>query len=157
MGGRAVGAVLLAGALQLSACATASRTAVSHSYFQDLGEVAFSSLSEAVERVLERAHGFRIVRSDEQYSTVFYQTAWREREPFPDEEESGVSEARSRVVVRGQRTTGGAFRVIFEGENEIRTDSIPTWHTASITADFREWMGEIEADLAEAASPGGDA
>ncbi len=135
--------------LTLGACASTPRTAVEDSYFQRLGEVSFDALSSGVTAVLEDEHEFTIERRDEQYATVFYRTAWKPRDPFADEETRGVNEARSRVVVRGQRVADGRFRVLLEGENEIRTDSIPSWHTAPTTESFREWMGEIEGNLSQ--------
>lgn len=146
---RPASALVLAAAacLLAAACAAGPRTEVEDAYFQDLGEVTPRALSRAVEGVLVEGRGFELARSDLRYARAFYVTEWNHREPFPDEQAAGVETARSRVLLRGQRADEGVFRVTLEGENEIRTDSIPTWHQAPVTGDFREWMRGIETEL----------
>lgn len=153
LAGRRASALVVAACLFLTACATAPRTDVEDSYFRDLGEVTPRSLSRAVDTVLVEGRDFEMARREVRYARAYYETEWRNREPFSDEAASGVTEARSRVVIRGQRASGGVYRVVLEGENEIRTDSIPSWHTAPVGGEFREWMGAIESDLREETRP----
>lgn len=150
-----VAALLAAGAL-VAACASAPRTGVEEAQFRDLGEVPLERLANAVESVLIDERGLGLRQREEQYATVYYETVWHEREPFPDERARGVTEARSRVVVRGQRTESGAYRVTLEGENEVRTEERPGWHTRPTTPDFRQWVGEIERALSARFDSSGD-
>ena len=137
-------------ASSLTGCATTpSATPVTHSHFVELGDVEGRPLSQAVEDVLVGDRGFSIQRRDQLYATVYYETAWRERDPFPAEEMAGVTEARSRLIIRGPRVSGGRYRAILEAENEVRTDSLPEWHTAPLTVDFRAWIAEIERDFTQ--------
>jgi len=144
---------LAAGVVVLFACATAPRSSVEDSYFADLGSVAPGRMGPAVDSVLVAGYGFEMARREEQYASAFYETVWKERSPFDDERDAGVSDARSRVVIRGQRAAGGAYRTVMEGENQVRTDSVPTWHLAPVTAEFQDWMSRIESDLKEETSP----
>jgi len=131
----------------LSSCATASSTPVDHAAFHDLGDLEGDQLANAVDRVISVGCGFSIARRSEQFATVYYETGWMERRPLAGERPRGVTAARTRLLIRGQRQSGGLYRALLEGENEVRTDSVPDWHTAPVTADFAAWMNHLAAEL----------
>lgn len=135
----------------LSSCAMASSTPVDHAAFHDLGDLEGDQLANAVDRVISVGCGFSIARGSEQFATVYYETDWMERRPLSGERSRGVTVARTRLLIRGQRQSGGRYRAILEGENEVRTDSVPGWRTAPLTADFAAWMDRLAAQLKQLA------
>lgn len=131
----------------LSGCATASSTPVDHAAFHDLGDLDGDALHGAVDLLITGICGFSLARRSEQFATVYYQTDWMERRPLPRETREGVTAARTRLLIRGQRQGGGRYRTLLEGENEIRTDSVPDWRSARLTADFSTWTSRLASEL----------
>lgn len=150
--------------LVAAGCASAGmdgEALAARTFAADLGRVTYQALRDAVDDVLVGERGFDLVREEEQYSTLYYETAWRRREPFPDEERTGVTAARSRLVVRGRRGGGELYGATFEGENEVRTRDDPTWHAAPVTEDFevhmRRILDAVRRSLGAGSGEGGEA
>jgi len=115
-------------------------------YTADLGRVSFDPLVRAVEELLEDEYGYHFDEREEQYARLYYQSEWVEEPPARGESERGVTEARSRIVLRGQRFEG-RFRVTFHGERRIRSEARPEWHRAPIPEPFRRRMVEVVSAL----------
>lgn len=143
----AAGAALPLVLVACSACSTLPVTPVEHAQFRDLGEVEGEDLDRAVFRVLVEGQGFGLTRRTRQFASVYYETEWKEREPLAPEEARRVSEARSRFLLRGRRTSGGRYRTTVEAESQVRTDSLPEWHSVPVTPAFGEWVDSVVASL----------
>ncbi|MFP3947929.1 MAG: hypothetical protein ACLFWG_04295, partial [Longimicrobiales bacterium] len=81
-----------------------------------------------------------------------YETGWKGRTPLSDEQMQGVTAARTRLLIRGQRVEGGRYRALLEGENEVRTDSLSEWSSARVTGDFAAWVDRVTTRLLAAAT-----
>lgn len=130
-----------------SGCATLPVTPVEHAHFRDLGEVDGERLDRAVEGVLVEERGFTLARRSRQFSSVYYETGWQERDPFDEETARGITGARSRVMLRARRTATGAYRATLEAENQVRTDSLPSWHSVPVGPSFQEWVDAMVGAL----------
>lgn len=128
-------------------CASLPATPVEHAHFRDLGEVDGDSLDRAVEGVLMEDRGFTLARRSRQFASLYYETGWMERDPFEGETSRGITGARSRVILRGRRTAAGAYRATLEAENQVRTDSLPSWHSVSVGPSFQEWVDAMVGAL----------
>lgn len=137
-----------------AACATLPVTPVEHAHFRDLGTVDGEGLDRAVSAVLVEGRGFTLERSNLQFGSVYYETDWKERDPFEAETARGIIDARSRVLIRGRRTSDGRFRSTLEAESQVRTDSMPSWHSEPVGPGFRAWVDSIVAEMAEAMDSG---
>lgn len=140
--------------LAAPACATLPVTPVDHAQFRDLGEVDGEALDRAVFDVLVEERGFNLARRSRQFASVYYETEWRERDTPEAEEARGVTDARSRILLRGRRTSDGSYRTTLEAESQVRTDSLPSWHSARVGPEFREWVDSVVEALGRSMAPG---
>lgn len=137
-----------------AACATLPVTPVEHADFRDLGTVDGEGLDRAVSAVLVEGRGFSLERSSLQFASLYYETDWKERDPFEAEAARGIIDARSRVLIRGRRTSDGRFRSTLEAESQVRTDSTPSWHSEPVGPGFRAWVDSIVAGMDDAMGSG---
>lgn len=119
-------------------------------YAEEIGSASYAALRRAVDRVVVDRHGYRLVREEEQYSTLYYETAWQRREPLADERDDGVTAARTRIVIRARRGEGELYGSTFEAENQVRTSRRPEWHARPVTEDFEVRMSRILRQIREA-------
>lgn len=148
-----VTALLVLPLVLVAGCASAGNGGASSDYTENLGRQVYSTLREAMDKILLQQHGYRIQRSEEQYGSLLYETIWDERSPTTEERAEGVTRARHRIVIRGRRvgddpTTGGAlYRVTFVGENQAQTETSSSWSAAPVSQELRDEMREIVTDL----------
>ncbi|HUF51535.1 MAG TPA: hypothetical protein VMN60_11905 [Longimicrobiales bacterium] len=102
--------------------------------------------------VLQR-HQYVLVR-EEQETNLYYETQWRPRTPFDDEQGVGATHAESRIIVRARprsRETAN-YTVSFTVENRLRTADAE-WVSSAVTDQFgryaRELGGEFTRELAQ--------
>jgi hypothetical protein len=88
-------------AIAALACVSGGRSvAPSAEVTREVGVASATDFQRGVPAVLRR-NGYEIIRADGP-PTLYVETDWRMRPPFRDEAERGVSNARSRVLVRGR-------------------------------------------------------
>ncbi|MFW6090134.1 MAG: hypothetical protein ACODAB_10300 [Gemmatimonadota bacterium] len=112
------------------------------------GNVTETDLFVRLPRVLAQ-HGYFIVEGEEHGRRYRFDTQWKYREPFPDEEERGIVEARTRIRVRAQfREEWGAamYAMRLEVENMVRS-SAGGWRHAPASDDFERHAGEIAREV----------
>ena len=125
-------------------------------YAGSLGRAGYETIRKAVDSVLVAGRGYALVRAEEQYATLYYQTSWETRDPLPDESARGITAARTRIVVRARRVEGGIYGVTFEAENQIRTPENREWHAAPVTDDLVARMERVRRRLRDRIADGSD-
>ncbi len=92
-------------------------------------------------------------REDSSVTYQVYQTRWNGRTPFQDELDSGVVEARTRLIVTGRARGGGGsgsgnVRVVeFSAENLVMFAANGDWVVGPLTPLVREYLDEISNEL----------
>ncbi|MEX0892582.1 MAG: hypothetical protein WEB88_10465 [Gemmatimonadota bacterium] len=140
---------LLAALLIVGGCsaATGSRSAA---FERDVGVGSQSDVVEQV-RITMQKYQFQIQQRSEA-PPLFWETQWRARAPFPDEQELGVSNAQVRLLIRArERTTastlGPVLAVRVTVENRVQMLGSDSWDQTLVTDTFREWAAELAQDL----------
>jgi hypothetical protein len=121
-------------------------------YKEQLGNATPGDLAKETRLIFERFQ-FEMEREDSSLTYQVYQTRWNGRTPFQDELDSGVVEARTRLVVTGRaRGSGSAgtanVRVVeFVAENMVMYSETGDWVIGRVTPMFREYVDEISNEL----------
>lgn len=121
-------------------------------YKESLGMATPGDLAKETRLIFERFH-FEMEREDSSLTYQVYATRWNGRTPFQDELDSGVVEARTRLVVTGRaRGSGGAgtanVRVVeFVAENMVMFSESGDWAIGPVTPLFKEYVDEISNEL----------
>lgn len=118
---------------------------------EQVGRVLFGLLREGMDKILPK-YRLAVRRAEEQYATLYYETEWQERVVTPEEEARGVVEARQRAIIRGRRVGQtldgeGEFRVTLTAENQVRTETDPSWHPTPAPPSFFEHWRTVYSDL----------
>lgn len=144
----AVAGLLLTGTLV--ACASGGRNVLSW----DLGQSTSIDAQEEALRIF-RQHRYEIERHEEPPS-IYIITRWRLRTPFPDEEEMGVVEARTRFILEARprsRTMVGTsdredpYSVRLRAVNEGRVAGGPGFTIIDTTPEFKEYADGLADEL----------
>ena len=129
-------------------CAS-SRPRVEIGYQRELGVVTEHDIRNALLPILTR-HGFEIVRADGP-PQIYVETQHRQRFPFSDEQEMGISNARNRILMRGRRVPqrtnmGDLYRVEIDIQNDVQI-GMGEWTNAVRTPQFLEFARGLADEL----------
>lgn len=95
--------------------------------------------------------GYRVIRRQEQPRSVYFETDWESRPPFPDEAEQGFQVAMTRIIVRAtfhmKRFETRLYRVQFEGQNRLMRTPDSGWEEIPATEMFRSHLDDITRAL----------
>lgn len=99
-----------------------------------------------------RKNHYLVQLIDESLDRSYLETAWKDRLPFEDEQEAGVVQAKSRIILEGRsrmRATGSAtLKVKFKGENQLLYQNGLNWETGvEITPMCREYFKNLAGEL----------
>ena len=115
---------------------------------ETVGNATAIDVERKTRQVLERYH-YELVRTETTRYSMYFETHWRQRAPFEDEEALGISAARSRIIVRGRSRTRGAggttglMVVEFTMENLVLDEDSGQWRQVVVTNMFRAYAKEI--------------
>ena len=129
----------------------ASGAAVS-TYREQLGNATPGDLAKETRLIFEQFH-FEMEREDSSVTYQVYETRWNGRTPFQDELDSGVVEARTRLMVTGRARGGGStgtanVRVVeFTAENLVMFSVSGEWVVGRITPMVRDYIDKISNEL----------
>jgi len=138
---------LLLGALALlSGCVSGGGGVRDPATFaRDLGRVHYNDIQAGVEKIFQKWK-LTVLRFEETYSTVYYETEWTLREPHASEQAQGATQARERIVLEGRRG-GDFFRINFKGACELLIAGRDGWQRPPISDPSREKFQRIFSDL----------
>ena len=121
-------------------------------YKEQLGMATPGDLAKETRLIFEQ-HGFEMETEDSSTTYQVYRTRWNGRTPFQDELDSGVVEARTKLIVTGRARGGGSsgtanVRVVeFTVENLVMYAANGEWVVGSITPMVRDYIDEISKEL----------
>ncbi|HHS14254.1 MAG TPA: hypothetical protein ENN03_10890 [bacterium] len=98
-------------------------------------------------------HQFQVVRFEETYDEIFFETDWKYRVPFEDEYELNVADARTRIIIRSNprtRTYASGYdlhTVTMIGENQVRYAGSQEWMNKPMSDMLVDFFNRIKNDL----------
>jgi hypothetical protein len=97
-----------------------------------------------------REHQF-VIEREVAGPSLYIETRWRDRTPFPDEVALGFHAIQNRLVVRGTPRSGSSlgplYAVSFTIENRVRIVDGGAWNDNVFTPQFRDYAQRISDDL----------
>ena len=101
--------------------------------------------------VLMNRHQFQFFRNEDSEGQQYIETDWRYRPPFEDELNSGIVEARSKIVLtafpRNLTDPSALWVTNLEGLNEVRLEGSSAWVTLPMTVMAKKYFDKIADDL----------
>ena len=141
-----------AASLLLVACATGGgggNVQMLSSVTVDIGVATSSDLNAQGNDVLRRRQF--LVQQTMGPPAILIESEWRQRIPFEDEAAQGVTEAQSRIIIRGRErispTSRALFQVSFRMESQVKTADSQEWIELPATEELRDWAREIAREL----------
>ena len=111
------------------------------------------SLENQTRRVLSK-YLYEIVRRERSSHQIYIESQWRTRLPFDDERGLGLSEARTRLIIRARPRRSGAtaggmdlFTVRLIAENMVRSAIDGDWERITPTDMFKAHIREVAEEL----------
>ncbi len=128
--------------------AAANRTIIK----ETIGTAAADNLTIQGERVLTRL-GYTIYRRENQ-EVIYIETDWSNRLPNDGEQELGIAEVRTKIILRGRPYMRGEYTVsdplytvYFEGFTEYRLPDTPTWITMDLNEEATAYVKGVAYEL----------
>ena len=119
---------------------------------EDLGRMTKATLDAGLGKITQK-YTLRVDRNEQRPREFYYELAWMPRDVVAEEELLGVTNARNRIVLRGQLLEGGfgagseSYRVTWELYNEITSATQTAWHPGKIPEVVVEEFRPIFSDL----------
>lgn len=97
-----------------------------------------------------------LIEKSEEYGTTYYlETRWSAGPPFADEEEIGVLQARTRIILRAKarqvtsrsNVARRLNQVVLTAENEVTFGDDDKWHKIPLTDMRKEYFRRIADEL----------
>jgi len=146
-------AALLVLILMAGCSATSSSTGEENptTYVKKVGKATAKDFKRKTEKVLTRRFYYQIVRHESNSDQIYYETNWKYRNPFEDEQSLGIGEARTMIIVEARP------RVRFRGEepwvvtmtcnNEVRLQNNQEWVRIPMTNETLKYFRDIITEL----------
>jgi len=133
-----------------AACSARGSSGSMAGFSRDVGTGSQLDVEQEVEETIIK-YQFQINQRIET-PPLLWETRWRPRAPFPDEEALGVAEAQVRLFVRArprgsQVGLGQLFVVSLTVENRVQMMGSQEWDGSVATDSYQEWASEIAEDL----------
>ncbi|MFQ5605389.1 MAG: hypothetical protein ACE5HS_19145 [bacterium] len=147
-------------ALSTVMCA-ASRTASSvGQYTTEVGLATEFDAVDKTRRLLDRHH-YELFREENDASGIYFETRWKERQPFEDELFLGITAARTRLIIRARPKsrfgTGMSvnYRIKFFAENEVLTQAAGEWTREPLSTELKNYLKMIANEFKTEFKTGG--
>ena len=144
--------------LLLLGCAASSSGSKSASikYVTDLGTATAFDFQEKSQRALNK-YQYVVERYEEYGNILYWETQWKDREVFEDEQTSGIIEAKSRIILEARpftRSSAGATKlnkVELAGENLVMFEDTQTWVSVPMSpmckAHFKRFADDLRTEF----------
>ncbi|MCI0693395.1 hypothetical protein L0337_15495 [candidate division KSB1 bacterium] len=125
----------------------------SHTYIANVGTATSFDVNEKTRRLIDK-HQYVVFRYEQSQDMIYFETEWKERAPFQDEQDSGILQARTRFILEARprirvEVAGSSdlnnVRLIFE--NMVLFESSPDWQYVPMTAMCKSYVRRIADDL----------
>lgn len=137
--------------LAFSSCKISQDSAISQPNFykERLGNASAQDVVTYTEKILIR-HSYALDRREID-NVVYYETQWKERLPFADEVELGITSARNKIIIttrpymRGETTP--LLTVEFTGITEVKFSNFIDWRKDEATTEATKYLSNISYEL----------
>ncbi|MFQ5674413.1 MAG: hypothetical protein ACE5G1_00830 [bacterium] len=121
-------------------------------YITDLGLTTNIGFRMETDRILIRKYQYITQILEESPDRSYFESDWKDRLPFADEQAVGVVQAKSRIIMEGRsrlRATGGAtLKVKFRGENQLLYQNSNSWQIGGeVTPLCKDYFKDIANEL----------
>jgi hypothetical protein len=128
------------------------RASDSYEYSADIGMATDFDTMDKTRRLLSRFQ-YQLIREERTADEFYFETGWKDRQPFADEREVGIVAARTRIIIRarprGRVGTGLAKlnRIRFFAENEVLFGGTGEWMRAPMSGMLTAYLKELVNDF----------
>lgn len=118
---------------------------------EDMGRITQGTMDDGLDKMI-RKYALQLNRREVRGRDLYYEFAWQPRDLFAEEETTGITKARNRIVIRGRMLEAsfdgsGVFRFTWEVENEVTSADTPEWHASVMPSEVVEQYRPIYSDL----------
>ena len=110
-----------------------------------------SDFSTKGKKVLRRQKNFRIIRESSRQTDAYIQTDWKFTDPFADEMEMGVTEAKVKIRITAQPRVvsrrSGVWRVSMRGERQVKFQDQIGWQRMPLTEDALQYFKDLQSEI----------
>lgn len=123
-----------------------------NNYTTEVGVATDFDFKEKTRRILDK-YQYEIVRFEESSDMIYFETRWKDRYPFEDEDQLGISQARSRFILEARPRTRGirgsvkVFRITVIAENEALYLGSEEWQHVPMTSSYKKYVKRFAEDL----------
>lgn len=130
----------------VSAAGCASAGTPSPNVTAQVGTAARSELDSTVRQMLQRWQ--YVLQREALETSLMYETGWRARQPFDDEQALGARAAESRIIVRARPRSREAniYTVAMTVENRLQLAD-GSWTTPAATSEFSRYARDLARQL----------
>ena len=146
--------VLLAAfvAVGLAGCVTSGASSNDGSYRERLGTATPNDIIRETENTLVSRYNYRFDRRVTTSEDLRFITQWNVHSPLDDEQQQGISQCRTRIIVNARpKSRAGTevrtYTVIFRSEYEVQKGGSVEWVSAPMTPSRTEYIEEIASYL----------
>lgn len=121
-------------------------------YRRNVGTAYPLDMKQKTERIINKFN-YTVVRREESYEQIYYETDWRYRSPFEDELELNIADARTSLTVnavpkmRGGIPGSDLYNVYLSAENEVRFEGSEEWIRVPLSNMLVAYLNKIAEDL----------
>lgn len=118
-------------------------------YNRNLGTAYPTDVKEKTARIFNK-YNYVIIRHEESFEQIYFETDWRYRGPFDDEIDLGIVDARTRLIVNATpRTRSGTdlYTVRMTAETQVRFEDTNEYITVPMTDMLMAYLKTISDDL----------
>ncbi len=137
----------------MSACSSSSiRKDNTGVYIYNMGRASEYDVLRTIPRILNKFH-FYVLHNYNTGAYRTYETEWKSRYPFEDEQEINILEGRMKINIRTRKTSNKLEYVRFEVNNMVKIPQAPDWINAPMTKmvkkDIDRMLNELKNEFDE--------
>lgn len=136
----------------LTSCQGMQQTARQGTIKETIRRVTPNDIKSHTDKIIVNEYQFRMNRTEETNSSLYFETYWKNVEPNATEKEAGISDIRLRIKIRSQKLRRGmdeftVHNLNFTAELQGTTDnSTGSWNNIRITPEREEFITAIYDD-----------
>lgn len=119
---------------------------------ETIRRVTPADIKSHTDKIIVNEYQFRMNRTEETNSSLYFETYWKTLEPNTTEQEAGISDVRLRIKIRSQKLRRGmdeftVHNLNFTAELQGTTDNnTGSWNNIRITPEREEFIDAIFDD-----------
>ena len=133
-------------------CQGMQQTAKEGAMQETIRRVTPNDIKSHTDKIIVNEYQFRMNRTEETNSSLYFETFWKNLEPNSVEKDAGITDVRLRIKVRSQKLRRGmdeftVHNLTFTAELQGTTDnSTGSWNNIRITPEREDYIDTIFKD-----------